>query len=369
MAPETTTLTATCHCKSSTISFTVPTDTLGHLKTHFCHCDICRHTHGTLCTIHTPILEPTFNPESFTAYESSSHVTRWFCSTCGAHMVDRAMSASKDGEAAKQSWCVATSLVDADESIWAFDAHIFVGSTRDGGLATWLPGIGNKELKIWTKDRQNGDEDRGDWMQPLLSRRSSPSLGHGHGHAKGSTNEEEDKLHLKCHCGGIDLSISRPSSPSSFAPLPPSLIPANKRKWLACNDVCTTCRLVSGVAIVSWFFPATSHITLTDGSPYRPEFGTAKVYRSSGDVTRTFCGRCGATVAYACDDRPGMVDLGVGLVVVEGDEGEKGEGGASGVRAEEWLEWRTGKCSWEKDCRWKGVLKGFKEGMVGWSEG
>ena len=43
-------------------------------------------------------------------------------------------------------------------------------------------------------------------------------------------------------------------------------------------------------------------------------------------------------MAYQCEDRPEMVDIGVGLLNAR-----------SGVRAKEWLEWRTEKCAYEGD--------------------
>lgn len=338
---EETTLHASCHCKASKFSFTVPTRSLP-LPTHLCHCNNCRQTHGTLCIIHAPIPAPNVNLGTFSVYASSSYVTRYFCSTCGAQMLDKA---NEDGE---EKWFVAVSMVDAGEESWAFHSHIFLNSTLDGGLATWLPEVGGTRMKMWAQNAAESaaNAETGDWA-PGASRAPVAS-------GDSAVNSKPDKLEARCHCGGVEFYIARPRA-NAFAHMPASLTPRDKSKWYALSDVCTSCRLVSGCAIVSWAFPAISHVTLADGSPYTPVFGSIKTYQSSPGVTRTFCGTCGAVVTYACDDRPGMLDVGVGLLRAEG-----------GARAEEWLEWRTHKVGYEEDCLWKGFLGSFREGLRSW---
>ncbi|KAF2250161.1 hypothetical protein BU26DRAFT_518599 [Trematosphaeria pertusa] len=331
---------AACHCKASKLSFTVPTRSLP-LPTHFCNCSVCRHTHGTLCSIHAPIPPPVVDLSAYTAYASSDVATRYFCSTCGAHMFDRA----KEPELDEEKWYVAASMVDAPEEIWDFHSHFNLEGTGDGGLATWLRDVGGKKLKMWTEKAvyDTGCTETGDW-------KPSPP-------AQPESTAREEKLKARCHCGGVQFYISRPRADEAFTHMPETLTPKDKTKWYAAHDVCTSCRLLSGCAIVSWMFPEISHISLPDGSPYKPVFGTIKTYASSPGVLRTFCGTCGALVTYSCDDRPQMVDVGVGLL----DAG-------SGARAEEWLEWRTHKVVYEEDCGWKGVLEGLKSGLRAWAE-
>ncbi|KAF2117353.1 Mss4-like protein [Lophiotrema nucula] len=342
MADETRILTASCHCKSSTLSFTIPSSSLP-LPTHFCHCSVCRKTHGTLCTIHTPIPPPTVDLSTFTSYASSEAVMRLFCATCGTHMLDR--ETERDGKG--ERWCVATSLVDAEEGTWRFGAHNFLESTGDGGFSNWLQEIGGEKVEMW---REKSGDAGGDWVSPLAHT------------AKDKRSEELDKkndgkLRARCHCGGIDFFISRPD-PNSFTHMPESLTPKDKSKWHASLDACTSCRLCSSNFITAWAFPLVSAITLPDGSPYTPTFGTAKYYSSSEGVSRTFCGTCGALVSYACDDRPEMIDIGVGLL-------ESGAGALAG----DWLEWRTQKVSWEEDAVWKKAVGSLKDGLKKWGEG
>ena len=246
-----------------------------------------------------------------------------------------------EGKDGKEYWCVPASMVDVPEETWAFRNHIFVGSTGDGGLADWVKDVGGTKMKCWNEREGEGE---GDWVppEPLSAEKRA-----------GEGERKDEKLHAHCHCGGVSFYISRPQSPSLFDSIDPTLVPEDKSKWFALHDVCESCRLATGCAIASWMFPLPSHITLADGSPYTTEFGTVKVYKSSEGVTRTFCGTCGATVTYVCDDRPGMVDVAVGLLDTEY------------VKAEEWLEWRKRKVAWEKDAAWKGVSRGLQNGLIG----
>ncbi|KAF1965064.1 hypothetical protein BU23DRAFT_629208 [Bimuria novae-zelandiae CBS 107.79] len=330
---DTITLHASCHCKRSRLSFTVPTSDLP-LTSWLCHCSICRHTHGTLCTIHARIPPPEVDLSTFTTYQSSAKVKRLFCSTCGAHMLDNAHDT--EGE----EWYVAISMVDADESVWNIKDHFLLESTDDGGLSAWLPAIGGETMRKWKRGEKRGPAfaETGDWKAPSTSEAVPSTAG--------------KKLRARCHCGGAEFYISPPRNAKVHGTSPENMKPKDKTKWYALNDVCTSCRLVSGCAVVSWAIPEISHITLADGSPYRPLFGTLKAYSSSPEVNRTFCGTCGAVVTYTCNDRPAHVDVAVGLLEAE-----------SGVRAEEWLEWRTHRLAFEEDCKWKNFLQGFKDGL------
>ncbi|ORX96637.1 Mss4-like protein [Clohesyomyces aquaticus] len=349
-SPPTRTLSATCHCKASTLSFTIPTSSLP-LPTHFCHCSICRHTHGTLCTIHAPVPAPTVDLSTFTSYKSSPRVERWFCSTCGAHMLDQ--------DVEKGQWCVAASLVDAEEEVWRFEKHIHVEETFDGGLSTWLPQIGGQQLGTWkTKPGRQDLEDKpmGDYTAPTPS--------HSDADARNNTNGKGKKLHAHCHCHGIEFFISPPDPGTSFINHTEGVMPKDKTKWHASSDVCNSCRLTSSSFLTSWLFPSVSAITLSDGLPYPQNhiFGTAKPYQSSPGVTRTFCGTCGAVVVFAIEKRykggEGVVDVAAGLVDEEV---------AGGVRAEEGLEW-SAQVGYTEDCGWREAVKGVQEGIGRWVE-
>jgi hypothetical protein len=78
-------------------------------------------------------------------------------------------------------------------------------------------------------------------------------------------------------------------------------------------------------------------------------YGTLSMYRSSPDVQRYFCSRCSASVFYAVDDRPDLVDVAVGLLH-----------SPDGARAESILAWHLGaKMMGEEDHK-----GGWREGFV-----
>lgn len=336
---ETTTLHASCHCKRSQFSFMLSTSDLP-LPAWFCHCSICRKTHGTLCTIHARIPEPEVELQTFTAYQSSPKVKRLFCSTCGTHMLDNAHD--REGE----EWYVAISIVDASEDTWKIQDHFLLDSTKDGGLSIWLPSIGEEDLRLWKRGAKEDPmtEKTGDWVSNKVKEVQLPT--------------REKKLRASCHCGGVEFYISPPTSAQVHDGLPENMRPKDETKWYALHDVCTSCCLVSSCVVTSWAIIEASHVTLADGSPYQHIFGTMKAYKSTPKVDRAFCGTCGAIVSYRCDDRPGYVDIAVGLLEAD-----------SGVRAEEWLEWRTHRLAYEEDCKWSKFQNSMKQGLRNYGEG
>lgn len=319
---------STCHCGASQLLFTVPESSLP-IPVHFCHCSICRHSSGALCTAGAVVPEPIVDLSTLTAYKSSEYLTRWFCSTCGAHL----FGTFEVGGAKK--WFVSAPSVDAEEEVWDFAGHVFVGSTGDGGLAVLMREIGGKEMGLWET-----------WAGKSAAWCPTEREGSVERH-------DRDRLHAHCHCGGLEFYINPPTGDETFKDIDEDHVRKHKNKWLASHDVCNTCRLSISTWVVSWLFPSRSHIELTDGSPYPADgiFGTAKGYSSSAGVDRTFCGTCGAAASYVCEDRPHVIDVPVALL----DTGT--------VRVEEWLEWRTHKLAWEDDAVWKGVRNALKRGL------
>ncbi|KAH7066082.1 Mss4-like protein [Paraphoma chrysanthemicola] len=349
MLPATQTFHATCHCRAGSLSFTIPSSQLP-IPAHFCHCSMCRYINGTLMSIHAKITPPQFDESTFTTYRFGETCVKFFCTTCGAHMLDRVRrlkTGNSEGGDHKEreeeeEWFIAVSLVDAAQDIWDFREHIFVESTRDGGLATALTEINGKHVKLW-KERPVPKQEqfpRGVWTPKQDEVRTTLHL--------------EEKLQVKCLCGGIEFFISRPNS-STFESVHSSLVPIDKSKYHGSHDACTSCRLTLSNAIVSWVFPPISALSLPDGSAYPSNglFGTAKAYKSSKGVERTFCGTCGASATYTCADRPEMVDVAAGLL-----RGEDGD-----VRVEEWAEWDTEEVNYEEDAIWPGVIGAFREGL------
>jgi hypothetical protein len=64
---------------------------------------------------------------------------------------------------------------------------------------------------------------------------------------------------------------------------------------------CRTCRRASAAPIVPWLHIPVSSLEVTSGKPVE--------YRSSPDVVRTFCGRCGTPITYCKAGYDGMIDV------------------------------------------------------------
>jgi hypothetical protein len=64
---------------------------------------------------------------------------------------------------------------------------------------------------------------------------------------------------------------------------------------------CRSCRLASGAPSVAWIVVALDEFALLRG--------TLATVRSSADVTRSFCGRCGTPIAYQHADDPRTIEL------------------------------------------------------------
>jgi hypothetical protein len=371
------TLSAACHCKSVQFTVTVSTSALP-LPVHLCHCSICRHTHGTLCSFHAPLpkhVEPEFVPpssldSSLTGYIHSPQAAseRFFCTTCGCHIGDRDLK--PDPETGKPEWRVATSIFTThNEDTFQIRSHCFTSPATEPNLSTWLPSVNGREVHVW-----------------------NPSPSDPHFPLASSTSPEPsdpNRLLAQCHCTGVTFTIAPPTPSETTDPFlsrylhpspSPSQPPPNETKTspftklttpptpkrVACLCLCTDCRLTSGAHAIGWTFVPLPCIrpAIRDPAQFEGGFGTLKAYRSSKKVTRAFCGVCGASVFYALDDeervavdgqgeggRVMVVDVAVGLL--------RGES----VAVEEWVTWRTGRLAGMR--QGEGFDGGFAEGLVG----
>lgn len=64
---------------------------------------------------------------------------------------------------------------------------------------------------------------------------------------------------------------------------------------------CRSCRLATGAPAAAW-------VIVRDGD-FVIERGTPTMFRSSPDVERTFCGRCGTSLTYRRNNRSGSIDV------------------------------------------------------------
>ena len=313
------------------------------IKAHLCHCNICRRTHGILHTYHAPWpSQPDAVINSLKSYKSSERVVRYFCSTCGAHMLDVDV---KTGE-----WMVSTPLVKQAKELFVFDEHIFIEDTNDGGLSDLLPSWDNKPLRRFAADSASTSEVAPFWTASKISV------------APPTSSPFADKLYCHCHCKGTAFYISRPR-PGYKTPDPGKKyngqFDPRGGKWPATNCVCNDCRLAGAADLFSWLFVPPASISLPDGSamPQPPRFGSLTEHQSSKGVRRYFCGKCGATVFFDSLERPAVIDVAVGIVDAR-----------SGTRAEEWLAWiwdkpDYGECA-ANSKMYEEILRGYKR----WNE-
>lgn len=259
-------------------------------------------------------------------------------------MLDRVGNRGNIGgkEMEKGRWFVAAALVEANEDVFNFTGHHFVESTEDGGLASLLTQFDGRQLPVWNERPVDvSATPQGDWKLATQS--------------KAGDEEREKKLRVRCHCGGIDFKIARLTPGEERDE---HLKTRDERKWLGAHSASTSDRMTSSSPITSWVYVPVTALSsgtesLSSSAPGSTEnlFGpTAKAFPSSKGVTRTFCGTCGASVAYKHEARPGVVGVAVGLLEDRG------------ARAEDWVEW-YGKVMWVSDAVWKGVADGLVEGM------
>jgi hypothetical protein len=231
-----------------------------------------------------------------------------FCSTCGSHIVSVGLK--------RGNWTVSTSIFsDHGPDNFQIRTHIFSKSVKDEGIAKLLTHIGGREVDVW-----NPPED--DPRAKLVE--SEAEVG----------EDGKDRMRVKCHCGGVSFTFPRPTEEVINDEYMSQYVShKDKTKWHGCFDHCDHCRLVHGTHLVGWTFIP---LALCE-PPIKPDLliGTAKTYRSSPDVLRSFCGTCGATFFYAHEDRrptdrQQIVDLAIGAMRAP-----------EGLMAESWLTWRA----------------------------
>lgn len=407
-ADETTTLAAQCYCKAVHFTLTVPTASLP-LSAHLCHCSICRWTHGTLCIFHAPVprgppcifmardappppgpstavtagwVAPS-GPGQLTGYRppnddggggSKPNGTRFFCSACGCHV--GAGPLDKEEEDRDPSWVVASSLFPQDRGAFRIGAHCCTLSAGpDGGLVDWLPRIGDREMRVWNPPEE---------AAAAAAAAEETGQGQGQRDEQQKGGKEEEELLAECHCGGVSFRVRRPTGAEAADPkLRRFVSPVDPQKWIACLDMCDDCRLTSGTHVIGWAFVTVSAITPSPPPPPSSSLSspsssssppprvtgvaadelrvlgrTLRVFESSAGARRGFCGTCGATVFYACDDRPTLLDVAVGLLHAP-----------EGPRAEAWLTWRAGRLAWEASgLRYdEAFTRALRDGFRDWS--
>lgn len=351
-------ITAKCACRAFSFQADFPKASIPFQRA-LCLCTICRSLSGGCGVSYIALPSIQVNPLMYnlTSYSTSDRITRYFCSTCGAHCFVQWMPTA--------SWHLATGLWDRTEGIIKWTGCKWVNDTLDGGISVWLKEIANqdgskRELRRWML--QDGDNE-------LVPEGILTSLSE-------KLAKDESNLTLKAHCccGGVKFSLTRPTEASKAArsPFPDLMVPyhsdspanpenttwwlrEHNTKYLAGTCACTSCRESSGFDIQPWAFVPRCNILQEDGKPLDFSSGTLKRYESSSGVHREFCGRCGATVFWHCDERPDIIDVSVGLF-----------DSSQGARVESWLDWWTDRVSFSEMAVSTSLIASLENGLKAW---
>lgn len=364
MSPDTLPLTARCLCNTHHFTVPVPLPSLPLLATA-CHCSSCRHVTGALYASDAPWPGPPtpIRDSDLASYPFSDRVALRFCGTCGTAMF---WESREHG-----TFDVFTGALDnvarPDGGLVVRIAeHGFVGDTVDGGAVGWLRrphGEGEEPARVWLGRRGGGEEVvwPGTWPGELS------------GEVKPGGVEE---VEVRCRCGGVDFVLKVGEMQRESRKAREKGEEWGEAHWRALDpetqmgmgtfDSCDSCRLAAGVDFFHWTFPFLRFLRFKEegggGFPRTTEelwktveggeekrFGTLGMYRSSEDVQRYFCKRCSATVFYATDSSPDLVDLAIGLLWAP-----------DGARAESIIFWNFG----EKMLYREDMMGGWREGLV-----
>lgn len=340
-------ITATCHCKKHKFTTKVPSSSLP-LSAQICHCYQCRHATGNICNqcVKWPGSPESTDISALSKYGFGANTSIHFCDTCGSEIFFNAHASGKD------LIVLAGALGKADDLI-RFDKHIYVSDTKDGGAADWLPKIRNVQLPRYARHERDKE-----LREPRTVTRDADEV------PNTTTAEDEKKtLDLKCLCGGVHATISRPHL------LNPKGTEMTEIFWLDTNDrfralvcTCRDCRAGVGGAFFSLGYVPSACIKQADGGAFDLKAGTLKAYRGSESATRYFCGECGAFAYFVADANlidhrksEGLIGVGMGLLCSD-----------RGARADDWFVWRTYKLAFEGSSNHTAFRDGLKEGLRQW---
>ncbi|KAL2146591.1 hypothetical protein VTI28DRAFT_3090 [Corynascus sepedonium] len=397
MATSTITLKAQCLCRAQTFTTTVPVSSLP-LKGSSCHCTSCRHVMGALRS--SDAVWPGPREDIVTAadataaaareapvlkrYAHSPRVNVLFCGCCGSGLFFEEWENADEARQfpGKASYLVFTGILSVEGEqeksqssplppVVRFEDHMFVGDTLDGGAACWLRnmnGEGQPATKIWLGRRNKSEEVPPGTIWPALENQPTYEVN------LKEVEGEKAIVPIRCHCGGIDLLLHAGKAQREYAEKQtrgeelPRFVDPVTHKLLGSLDACDSCRIGGASEVYTWTFAQLKHISFAGADPHGfpenttqlraaisakesrdPRFGEISFYASSSDVQRYFCGRCSATLFYAVDERPDMVDVAVGLL-----------DSPDGARAESALAWNFVKKMGSRN----DMIATWREGML-----
>jgi len=99
------------------------------------------------------------------------------------------------------------------------------------------------------------------------------------------TDQAAHQITGGCYCGSVRFTTATPTMHQV-------------------NCHCGNCRRAVGAQAVAWFTVPLARFKIEKGSPKR--------FRTETNAWRTFCDRCGTSLTYESDDRPGEIDITTG---------------------------------------------------------
>ncbi|GAB1314795.1 hypothetical protein MFIFM68171_05005 [Madurella fahalii] len=365
---NTVTLQAQCLCRAHSFSTTIPRSSLP-LKASSCHCTSCRHVTGALRSCDIPWPGPIaadIARSELRRYAHSPRVNVLFCGRCGTGMFFEEAEGEGEGSVGElpRRYGVFTGVLDfavngdeqgLPERLVTYEDHVYVGDTLDGGAAPWLRrmnGDAGEPVKLWLGGRNKSEE--------VPAGVQWPPVGELPAYEVDLKAAEGDKgnVPIRCHCRGVDLVLRAGQAQRDFAERQKKgeklswIVDPVTHKLIGGFDGCTSCRVWGGSEVFNWTFTMVQHLSFAggesggfpldtvelqaaveakDGRQRDPRFGTLAIYASSPDVQRYFCSRCSASVFYAVNDRPGFLDVAVGVL-----------DSPDGARAESVISWAFG---------------------------
>ncbi|KAL6796284.1 Mss4-like protein [Trichoderma sp. SZMC 28013] len=320
------------------------------IETFLCHCASCRYWSGALCTNYLIIKDKPNDLGGFVMYSTSVESTRYFCSRCGAHVY--AWHKPSD------TWGVAPGVLQQLKEEIVVTRHKWLDDTGDGGLAAWLSGMEGISVERFHTN-VGGDVLTDQCWETLVTPSEAPE-------------PIQQQLEAKCHCGGVKFHITRPHDAAtdltSFSPpdflghettsssSSSSVAQGNwwlrqfNTRYLAGFCACTSCCSANGFEIQPWAYIPKSNIVISGGASLTTAFGALRTVSRGQGVQRGFCTTCGASVFKAVEDQR-IIAISVGLLR------------ATNSRAEDWLEWETGRIGFQEMATNANLTNSLRSGL------
>lgn len=283
-------------------------------------------------------------------YSTSVESTRYFCSRCGAHVY--AWHKPSD------TWGVAPGVLQQLKEEIVVTRHKWLDDTGDGGLAAWLSGMEGISVERFHTN-VGGDVLTDQCWETLVTPSEAPE-------------PIQQQLEAKCHCGGVKFHITRPHDAAtdltSFSPpdflghettsssSSSSVAQGNwwlrqfNTRYLAGFCACTSCCSANGFEIQPWAYIPKSNIVISGGASLTTAFGALRTVSRGQGVQRGFCTTCGASVFKAVEDQR-IIAISVGLLR------------ATNSRAEDWLEWETGRIGFQEMATNANLTNSLRSGL------